>query len=950
MTAGPVDSVSLSPAGSPQPAVYYPLPLPHGPTEAQNTTPGLERSIFSSARSAVYWPGMGKLILCCIAAVLEIQAQAQTPTVVGVANDPPSSPTISPGSIGYVFGSNFGTVENTVVAVGGRKAQVLAVSSNQIRALFPPNLPSGSAALRVTVDGKASETVDVMVSPRDPGRISVRRGSISAGPASPPSPAHPPETTRLETATPSSQPSFPNQITTAVSGSGIVYTCDATITAASATACNTLNTTIAALYSSAFKNANSSIYITLGATGLGMSDWLTNDASYITYRNLLIASESDPNDITAVNDSVPATNPFGSDSVSLTTSLQRALGFGPPATGLEKDGSTFCTLGTTGCYDGVITVSNSVSLYFRTGTISGGQFDFFTVAEHETDEILGTASCAIYGFCTNDVLPADFFRYHSSGARSTLSAGANASCSSSNSTNACFSLDGVHMLQQYNNINNGDDAGDWVQNCSSPLVQDAVLCSGTAGVDISPASEILVLDVVGFRLANSSVGELEFYPVAPCRLVDTRGAAAGFNGIAPFSGPSIPSKGTITIPVQSVAEASADTTPAPCGVIPSTAQAYSFNLTVVPAAGGAVDYVSLWPAGSTQPFVSTLDDPEGLIVSNAAIVPAGTPTGGISVYNDGPSTTDVIIDMNGYFAPPSTGLQFYPVAPCRLVDTRGEAAGFNGIAPFSGPSIPGKGTITIPVQSATEASADTEPAPCGVIPSAAKAYSFNLTVVPAAGGAVDYVSLWPSGSTQPFVSTLDDPEGLIVSNAAIVPAGTPSGGVSVFNDGPATTDVVIDMNGYFAAPSTGLQFYPVAPCRLVDTRGAAAGFNGIAPFSGPSIPGGGTITIPVQSVTEASTDTTPAPCGVIPSAAQAYSFNLTVVPPAGGRVDYVSLWGAGSTQPVVSTLDDPEALIVSNAAIVPAGSSSGGISVFNAGPSTTDVVIDMNGYFAVPID
>ena len=371
---------------------------------------------------------------------------------------------------------------------------------------------------------------------------------------------------------------------------------------------------------------------------------------------------------------------------------------------------------------------------------------------------------------------------------------------------------------------------------------------------------------------------LQFYPVAPCRLVDTRGASTGFNGIAPFSGPSIPGQGTITIPVQSAAEASANTMPAPCGAIPSTAQAYSFNVTVVPAAGGAVNYVSLWPAGSTQSVVSTLDDTQGLIVSNAAIVPAGSPSGGISVYNDGPSTTDVIIDMNGYFAPPGAGLEFYPVAPCRLVDTRGEAGGFNGISPFSGPPIPPAGTATIPVQSATEASTVTEPTPCGVIPSGAEAYSFNLTLVPTvAGSRVNYVSLWPSGSKQPVVSTLDDPQGLIVSNAAIVPAGTPSGGVSVYNDGPSTTDVVIDMNGYFAAPA-GLQFYPVTPCRLVDTRGAAAGFNGIEPFSGPSIPGGGTLTIPVQSATEASTDTEPAPCGVIPSVAQAYSINLTVVP------------------------------------------------------------------------
>jgi hypothetical protein len=437
---------------------------------------------------------------------------------------------------------------------------------------------------------------------------------------------------------------------------------------------------------------------------------------------------------------------------------------------------------------------------------------------------------------------------------------------------------------------------------------------------------------------------LQFYPFAPCRLVDTRGEAAGFNGIAPFSGPSIASGGTLTIPVQSTTEASTNTTPAPCGTIPSTAQAYSLNITVVPHAAGVVDYVSLWPAGSPKPYVSTLNDTEGLIVANAAIVPAGTPSGGISVYNSGPSATDVVIDMNGYFAPPATGLQFYPVAPCRLVDTRGTAAGFNGMDPFSGPSITTGQTLTILVQSTAEAGDNTEPAPCGVIPSTAQAYSFNVAVVPQ--GAVDYVTLWPAGSTQPYVSTLDDPEGSILANAAIVPAGTSSGGVSVYNSGPATTDVVIDMNGYFAPPATALQFYPVAPCRLVDTRGAAAGFNGLAPFSGPSISAGGTITIPVQSTSEASANTEPAPCGVIPSTAQAYSFNLTVVPHSSEAVDYVTLWPAGSTKPYVATLNDTEGLIVSNAAIVPAGSPTGGISVYNAGPGATDVIIDMNGYFA----
>jgi hypothetical protein len=150
-----------------------------------------------------------------------------------------------------------------------------------------------------------------------------------------------------------------------------------------------------------------------------------------------------------------------------------------------------------------------------------------------------------------------------------------------------------------------------------------------------------------------SANALTFVAITPCRLVDTRGAAGGFNGIPPFSGPSIPAAGIVTIPVESSAEAGVNTLPAPCGVIPSIAQAYSFNVTVVPVAGGPVGYLSIWPAGSPQPIVATLNDLQGAIVANAAIVPAGTSSGAVSVYNAGPAATDVIIDMNGYFTAPT---------------------------------------------------------------------------------------------------------------------------------------------------------------------------------------------------------------------------------------------------------------------------------------------------------
>ena len=76
------------------------------------------------------------------------------------------------------------------------------------------------------------------------------------------------------------------------------------------------------------------------------------------------------------------------------------------------------------------------------------------------------------------------------------------------------------------------------------------------------------------------------------------------------------------------------------------AQAYSLNATVVPS--GLLGFLSLWPAGQPQPFVSTLNSFDGTVVSNAAIVPAGT-GGSVSAYVAHP--TELILDVNGYFAP-----------------------------------------------------------------------------------------------------------------------------------------------------------------------------------------------------------------------------------------------------------------------------------------------------------
>lgn len=447
------------------------------------------------------------------------------------------------------------------------------------------------------------------------------------------------------------------------------------------------------------------------------------------------------------------------------------------------------------------------------------------------------------------------------------------------------------MLQQYNNLNNGQDTGDWVYNCAHPLVQDYAICSGTAGVDISPSAEILVLNVAGYTLVPPS--PLAFYSLTPCRVADTR----SFGGKTGAFGPPFITGGTtrdFPIPLGS------------CNV-PSNAQAYSLNITVVPHT--ALGYLTVWPTGSAFPLVSTLNSMDGQVVANAAIVPAGT-AGEISLFAS--DDTDLFIDINGYFASPgSEGLAFYPVPPCRVADTRS----FGGkTGPFGPPEMTAGEARDFPI---TSSSCD--------IPSSAQAYALNMTVSPVQ--TLSYLTTWPTGAAFPTVSTLNDLNGGLVANAAIVPAGT-GGDVEVYVTD--ATDVIIDINGYFAPPGSpgALSFYPLSPCRVADTR-SYGGFTGA--FGPPSISGGAARDFPVLSSS----------CG-IPSSAQAYSLNITAWP-SGQPMQFLTVWPAGGPFPIVSTLNTPSGQPTSNAAIVSAG-TGGDIDVYVS--NTTDVFFDINGYFA----
>jgi hypothetical protein len=221
---------------------------------------------------------------------------------------------------------------------------------------------------------------------------------------------------------------------------------------------------------------------------------------------------------------------------------------------------------------------------------------------------------------------------------------------------------------------------------------------------------------------------------------------------------------------------------------------------------------------------------------------------GIFAFIVGPDTTP-------------TASTFVPITPFRVADTR------NAAGPLGGPFL----------QAGSIRSLDILSSPCGIA-SNATAYTLHVAVVP--HGPLGYLTVWPTGQTQPIVSTLNSTDGRVKANEAIVQSGT-NGEVSFYatND----TDLVVDVSGYFvpASSGSGFSFYPLEPCRVADTR------NETAFLGGPFLSGGQSRDFPVLSST----------CG-LPSTAQAYSFNFAAVPKNGNPLGYLSAWPMGQHSPL----------------------------------------------------
>ncbi len=190
--------------------------------------------------------------------------------------------------------------------------------------------------------------------------------------------------------------------------------------------------------------------------------------------------------------------------------------------------------------------------------------------------------------------------------------------------------------------------------------------------------------------------------------------------------------------------------------------------TCTPVGSGNINDTVNLPAGGTVTYslMGTISASARGSLGNTATVAAPNGVTDPNPANNSATDTDVL-----------PGVDFFTVAPCRVVDTRGGA-------PLGGPVLQGQETRAFTVAGL-----------CG-ISATAKAVSLNLAVTQSTSAG--NVRLFPAGQTVPNISTINYTAGQTRANNAIVVLN-PSGAMSAFAGQPAGTmvHVIIDVNGYF---------------------------------------------------------------------------------------------------------------------------------------------------------
>lgn len=320
--------------------------------------------------------------------------------------------------------------------------------------------------------------------------------------------------------------------------------------------------------------------------------------------------------------------------------------------------------------------------------------------------------------------------------------------------------------------------------CTVQVRFDAVNPIGTRYAWLTLYDDIAPSGGAGFAI--SLVGTVassdgEFTALTPARVLDTRDGTGA---------PMAPIGQRSSLQVQIAGR----------GGVPETGvTAVVMNVTAMNAT--APTFVTIWPGTAPRPTVSNVNPVPGSVIPNQATVTLSY-DGKVTAYNHN-GTVNLVFDVVGFYADSSgpAGSRFHAVEPFRLFDTRDGTGG-----------VP-----TEPVDAAETLSYDLDGAG-GILPAdGTTGVVLNVTYVNPT--APSYVTVYPGDTTLPTTSSLNLAPGTIRPN--MVTVRVPTDGVVKFYNAFGSTDLVVDVIGYYdltrLSSSTG-RFVPVLAARAYDTR------------------------------------------------------------------------------------------------------------------------------------
>jgi hypothetical protein len=287
---------------------------------------------------------------------------------------------------------------------------------------------------------------------------------------------------------------------------------------------------------------------------------------------------------------------------------------------------------------------------------------------------------------------------------------------------------------------------------------------------------------------------------------------------------------------------------------------------------------------------------------NEVTITIAEPAGNIA------TTTQIITITEG---PPTTTPQFAEytsVGPMRVFDTR---AGASADTLRSVPAQQVGGAYELRVKMTDLA---------GFIPaSGVGAVSLNVT---STGSTADgFITVYACGMLEE-VSSVNFRAGRTVANAVIAPV-SPTGNVCFY--ALNATDIVVDVNGWFAA---GAGFHDVGPKRVFDTR-AGASPDALRDVAKSKLLAGTTMEVRLTDLS-----------GYVPTdGVGSVSLNVVVTNPE--APGFVTVYACGTMEEVSSVNYNGAGETVANAVIAPV-SANGTICFYTL--ANTDLVVDINGW------